>query len=231
MGFPPKALTELSPPRLRTHPIPAMTDPRSFVPTVDDSQGTQGSSQYRRSSFPSVTDLVVLDDQWDQIFKQDSNARYMRTKSWPLWNDWKIIFGKDRANGGTSEGAGQAVKNSSPDEPITSIGESSDYHPSFEDFLGYEQVQATFGNGVVDDSSAQSGQNANANLQVPKNIKRKRKCSEDDTGLIELQGKLHAETNDHLDTLSARIGYKMDLGKARQEIFRHLGNIPELTET
>ncbi|XP_042057853.1 uncharacterized protein LOC121802287 [Salvia splendens] len=81
------------------------------------------------------------DDQWDQIVKQDPDARIMRYKSWPLWEEWKIIFGKDRATGGTSETIGEAVNNNTSDEPITSIGESGDYYLSFEDFLGNEQVQ------------------------------------------------------------------------------------------
>ena len=36
---------------------------------------------------------------------------------------------------------------------------------------------------------------------------------------------LHAETNARLDTLAARIGFDMDLDKAKKEIFRHLNNI------
>ncbi|XP_047978496.1 uncharacterized protein LOC125220369 [Salvia hispanica] len=39
------------------------------------------------------------DDQWAQIVRIDSNARLMRNRSWPFWEDWKIIFGKDRATG------------------------------------------------------------------------------------------------------------------------------------
>lgn len=31
--------------------------------------------------------------------QNDPNARIMRYKSWPLWNDWKLVFGKDRASG------------------------------------------------------------------------------------------------------------------------------------
>lgn len=162
--------------------------------------------------------------------QQDTHARGMRTKSWPYWNDWKIIFGKDRATGGTSEGLGEAVANSSPDEPITSIGESGDYYPRFDDFLGPEQVPPTYTNDVVEDNSAQSEQVAAATVAAPKKIKRKRRGCEDDSGLVDLLGKLHAETNARLETLSARIGYEMDLGKARKEIFGHLGNIPQLTE-
>lgn len=33
----------------------------------------------------------------------DPNARSMRYKSWPYYEDWKIIFGKDRATGDTAD--------------------------------------------------------------------------------------------------------------------------------
>lgn len=71
-----------------------------------------------------------------------------------------MIFGNDRATGGTSEGigeaegTGEAVANNSMDEPITSIGESGDYYPSVEHLLGSDQVQPTYKNKVLDDNSA-----------------------------------------------------------------------------
>ncbi|KAL1536295.1 hypothetical protein AAHA92_28970 [Salvia divinorum] len=43
------------------------------------------------------------DDQWSQIVKCVPNARFMRHKSWPLWEDWKYLFGKDRASGAIAE--------------------------------------------------------------------------------------------------------------------------------
>ncbi|KAG6434258.1 hypothetical protein SASPL_105882 [Salvia splendens] len=142
--------------------------------------------------------------------QQEPNARTMRYKAWPLWDDWKIIFGNDRATGGTSEGIGEAVANNSMDEPITSIGESGDYYPSFEDFL-------------------ECG--CKHSCSCSKKMKRKRNSSDDDYALLNLLGNLHAETNARLDKLTARIGYEIDLGQAWKEIIRHLGNIPELTES
>ncbi|KAG6426789.1 hypothetical protein SASPL_111023 [Salvia splendens] len=38
------------------------------------------------------------DEQWAQIVKHDQNARGMRNKAWPYLEQWKEIFGKDRAN-------------------------------------------------------------------------------------------------------------------------------------
>ncbi|XP_042038777.1 uncharacterized protein LOC121784650 [Salvia splendens] len=141
------------------------------------------------------------------------------------------------ATGGHDEWVPDAAANSSPDAPVT--GDSSDYHSSFEDFLGEdEQMQAMFANTGVDDSSTQSGVNAtassgaiaNASGHAPLKNKRKHKVRENDNDIVELLGKLHEDTNAHLETLALRIGYEIDFGKARAEIFRHFGNIPELTE-
>ncbi|KAG6433804.1 hypothetical protein SASPL_105421 [Salvia splendens] len=71
---------------------------------------------------------------------------------------------------------------------------------------------------------------APANPLPPKKLNLKRKSSDDDSDLFALLGQLHADTNARLDTLASRIGYEMDLGTAGKEIFRHLGNIPELTD-
>ncbi|KAK6126557.1 hypothetical protein DH2020_039700 [Rehmannia glutinosa] len=46
--------------------------------------------------------IEAPDDEWAEYVKVDVNARLMRNKSWPFYNDWVMIFGKDRA---TSEHA------------------------------------------------------------------------------------------------------------------------------
>lgn len=78
---------------------------------------------------------IWMFDMW-----QDSSARQIRTKSFPFWEDCKVIFGKDIATGANAEGVAEAVRNSSEEAPVTEIGDSSDYHLSFNDFLGYGQV-------------------------------------------------------------------------------------------
>ncbi|KAL1549115.1 hypothetical protein AAHA92_17254 [Salvia divinorum] len=49
------------------------------------------------------------DDQWSQIVRVDSNACFMRFKPWPYFDDWKMIFGKNRANGTGAAGFMDAV--------------------------------------------------------------------------------------------------------------------------
>ncbi|XP_041990129.1 uncharacterized protein LOC121741440 [Salvia splendens] len=169
--------------------------------------------------------ISCTDDQRDQIVKQDTHARCMRNKSWPYLEDWKVIFGKDRATGGNSEHVVQATNNSEPEEHVAELEGLSDMNLSFEDVVAGDPAQETCGTEHGGDN-AQSQKNS----QPSKRSTRKRKGRDDGDGLLELLGKLHAETNSRLETLSKRIGYEMDLGKARQNVFKELGNILALSE-
>ena len=42
--------------------------------------------------------------------QKDSNARYMRNKSWPQFEDWKEVFGQDRADGVKCVDLGDSVR-------------------------------------------------------------------------------------------------------------------------
>ncbi|KAG8375966.1 hypothetical protein BUALT_Bualt09G0014100 [Buddleja alternifolia] len=62
--------------------------------------------------FNSTTNMITVNSQevWDNYIKTDSNARTMRFKSWPLYDDWVEIFGKDRATGEAVEGFADVVQ-------------------------------------------------------------------------------------------------------------------------
>ncbi|KAL1568894.1 hypothetical protein AAHA92_00443 [Salvia divinorum] len=144
------------------------------------------------------------DDQWDQICKVDGNVKFMRGKSWPLWELWKEIFGKDRATGGGV----------------------NDYHINFDKFTPDENTTPHPTQDPLDDNG--SGQSGRAG-STQKTTGVKRKADAADAGLMEFLGSLHAETNARLEVLSSRIGYEFDLGKARQGVFDKLGKLPDLT--
>ncbi|KAG6398831.1 hypothetical protein SASPL_140302 [Salvia splendens] len=76
------------------------------------------------------------DEQWSQIV-QDNNARYMRNKSWPLWEEWKEIFGKDRAVGARSRGAAESAAMMHGSRPMDM---DVDYHPSLDELFPDEVV-------------------------------------------------------------------------------------------
>ncbi|KAL8520719.1 hypothetical protein ACS0TY_011316 [Phlomoides rotata] len=48
----------------------------------------------------STTKMIeATGEQWDAFMKKDPNARLMRRKSWPLYEDWCEILGQSRATG------------------------------------------------------------------------------------------------------------------------------------
>ncbi|KAL8534539.1 hypothetical protein ACS0TY_010522 [Phlomoides rotata] len=52
----------------------------------------------------STTKMIeVTYEQWSGFVKKDPNARLMKHKSWPLYDDWCEIFGYSRATGQGTE--------------------------------------------------------------------------------------------------------------------------------
>lgn len=128
----------------------------------------------------------------------------------------------------TAENA--AAENVAADN-LADLESNGDYHITFDDeFLGDEFVHPmpTRDTFVPTKSSARSEKEAPMSKKK-KNI-RKRNCDEEGDGLLDLLRNLHDEANARLETLAGRISYEMDLGKARQEIIRHLDNMTWLTE-
>ncbi|KAL1546423.1 hypothetical protein AAHA92_23023 [Salvia divinorum] len=164
------------------------------------------------------------DDQWDQIVQADKDAKFMRTKSWPFWETWKCIFGKDRASGG-AENIDDAADRVRSQLAGASQCNENDYHPSFDDFPVDESTPMADTPDFHDNSSGNSAKQMSSNKTNPL------KCKKDssDAALMEFLANLHTETNSHLELISARIGYEFDMGKARQEVFDKLGTVDGLT--
>ncbi|KAK6155493.1 hypothetical protein DH2020_009741 [Rehmannia glutinosa] len=57
--------------------------------------------------------IEAPDSEWAEYVKVNSNARLMRNKSWPFYNDWVVIFGKDGAAGEHAEDFIEAVNHAS----------------------------------------------------------------------------------------------------------------------
>ncbi|KAL8543449.1 hypothetical protein ACS0TY_004114 [Phlomoides rotata] len=47
--------------------------------------------------------IDATEDKWAAAIKKDPFARSLKNKSFPFYNDWKEIFGKDRATGENSQ--------------------------------------------------------------------------------------------------------------------------------
>ena len=149
----------------------------------------------------------------------------MRHKSWPFWEAWNVIFGKDRANGGEAEDVAESAKRLRAQQSVGSQCNENDYHPSFEntpvnnaDPLAYDADINDTGSGNDD---KQTSTNKSGSL--------KRKNISSDDKLMEFLGNPHSETNSRLEVIAARIRYEFDLGKMRQEVFNKLETVEGLT--
>ncbi|KAL0313338.1 UNVERIFIED_CONTAM: hypothetical protein Sradi_5733100 [Sesamum radiatum] len=63
---------------------------------------------------------VENNDVWDEYLKVDPSVRTMRFKSWPFFNAWREIFGKDGAQGEVAEDINDTVRASTPLSPPVS---------------------------------------------------------------------------------------------------------------
>lgn len=150
----------------------------------------------------------------------------MRNKSWPLWETWTIIFGQDRASGGTAEDIADGARELHQHNMAHNDDPSNDYHVSLEDLFD-EPINptVTIPNAQQDESTGQSQQPVATQKQRPK----KRKADSSDAALLEFLANLHDETNKRLEVISTRIGYEFDMGQARQDVYEKVRCVEGLT--
>lgn len=158
----------------------------------------------------------------------DKDAKFMRYKSWPFWEDWKIIFGKDRACGGGTENIDIAAKLQKAQMTIGSQTNENSYHPTFEDFLG-DELPSNLSPLAEKQNSSEAQSEQQQHFSETKTSRKKRKLSTSEDALMEFLGNLHAQTNTRLDKISSRIGYEFDVAQAREEVFEKLGCVDGLT--
>ncbi|KAL1559742.1 hypothetical protein AAHA92_10050 [Salvia divinorum] len=162
------------------------------------------------------------DAEWKEILKVDSGARLLRNKSWPYYEDWKVIFGKDRASGDDSVDAREAFNQTGTQVGNENIDISAEYEEVFTNNFGLDnaspdsQTDSVFSSAIG--SQKEGGQ-----------PKKKRKGVSALDGLVDVIAKMHEATNMRLEYLANRIGYEFDLTKARKEVFQLVGTIPGLS--
>lgn len=152
----------------------------------------------------------------------------MRTKAWPYLEQWKEIFGKDRANGAGAEDVMDAVNNLYSRQNLNTFNGSQDYNVSLDDLSTTELMSKKSTPDEVGESSHQSTKSTRVAVS-DKSSGRKRKHDDSLDGLVELLSKMHEDTNARLECLSMRIGYEFDLTKAQKDVYDLLGTIPGLT--
>lgn len=148
----------------------------------------------------------------------DINAKNIRGKSWPYYERWTEVFGKDRATGTTAEDVIEVVNDLIIEDGLNAAE------------LGHDDVAADPVEQPIptdtEDSEATSYRHAAGTSKLPR--KRKQADSIDKT-LCELLTQMQRDTNSRLESIAHRIGYQSDLGQARKEVWAMLETIPELS--
>ncbi|XP_042053810.1 uncharacterized protein LOC121798732 [Salvia splendens] len=165
------------------------------------------------------------DDQWDAIVQADKDAKFMRGKSWPLWDTWKAIFGKDRASSAGAEQVNDAVNRMRRNGPSLSEVNENEF-PDIEERDSENVVRLSQASGFEAYSSGNNGKQASINKSGGS---QKRKHDGADAAIMEFLSNLHAETNARLEVISSRIAYEFDLGKSKQDVFDKLETVEGLT--
>ncbi|XP_057771108.1 uncharacterized protein LOC130990897 [Salvia miltiorrhiza] len=154
-------------------------------------------------------------DTWEQIVKKDNNALKMRYKSWPMFDDWKDIFGKDRATGEQTEDLMEAIHAMYAADNMAQDGGDTAFNPAEGDAQTEEEDASVCQSGKIRTGAGGS--------------KKKRKTRSEVDVLCAALGEVSKNANDRLESLATRIGYEWDLGQARQAVYEKLGQIPGLS--
>ena len=171
----------------------------------------------------------------------------MRSKSWPMFDEWKDIFGKDRATGSTGRDLQELYNGVRSSLSVGNGSEEADFEASADGHSGTnpenttsspEMPVNTMGSQeTADQSTGDSGSgtqlptktNGDSGTQLPKKTGKKRKLVDRADALLEMLAKGQDETNARLDKLASRIGFEFDVSKARKKVFGMLGNIQGIT--
>ncbi|XP_042058988.1 uncharacterized protein LOC121803382 [Salvia splendens] len=143
--------------------------------------------------------IDLSNDQWEHVMKVDTNEKSMRNKTWPYFDEWNIIFGKDRANGDSAEGLKKAVNELDAQEAMGNTNTSGEHS------INVDKDDIT---GEEDDTVSVFQENGTNGL---KRSDRKRKGDDSTNPTFQLLSKMHADTTESLKSVSSRIGYEIDL--------------------
>lgn len=156
------------------------------------------------------------------VIKDNPDALKLKDKSWPLYDDWLQIWGKDRANGENAEDILDAIKELELESASkTQDNNTGDYYVNLDEIFGADNAA----DNAADKSDCQS----QPPEQIAKNKGKKRKASDGIDSICSVLAEMSRNTSARLDILASRIGYDHDLAKARKEVFEKLGNIPGLS--
>ncbi|XP_057777941.1 uncharacterized protein LOC130996661 [Salvia miltiorrhiza] len=164
-------------------------------------------------------------EQWQNFVAADKSVGNFRYKSWPYLEDWKLIFGKDRATGDEAEDLMEAAHDMYRKIDLSQLNDGGDYHVSLEDI---------FENDISCDNVSQTRNREESKpveQEAPTSSKKRRRSVGFDDKFFEALHEVGRGTESRLETISSRMGYDFDVSKARKEVFAKLSGIPGLSQT
>ncbi|KAG6387655.1 hypothetical protein SASPL_152847 [Salvia splendens] len=94
------------------------------------------------------------DEQWALFCKKDRHAKYMRNKSWPQYEDWKEVFGQDRADGERGVDVADAVGTIYGNKNETPVDDVISPHMTFAELFPDEPIPDGILPEMIDDSQS-----------------------------------------------------------------------------
>ncbi|KAL8470104.1 hypothetical protein ACS0TY_032826 [Phlomoides rotata] len=164
----------------------------------------------------STTKMIeATNEQWDAFMKRDPNTRLMRSKSWPLYDDWCEIFGQSRAT------SGAGVSHLRPTTPP----------PSFSANIDVDEASNKVGDETQDESESPSGhaQTGESNDMGKTSSGRKRKTPLPVDPMVCVVQNLCDTASNRLSKITQRIGHDQDMSTARKMIYSSVSKMNILT--
>ncbi|KAG6382510.1 hypothetical protein SASPL_157822 [Salvia splendens] len=163
----------------------------------------------------------------DVCTQKERHAKYMRNKSWPQYEDWKEVFGQDRADGERGIDVSAAAGTIYGQQNEVPVDEAISPHMTFAELFPDEPIPDGILPDMIDDSQSVteggvSGSGAGVDVGTVSGGRGM-------DGVLTLMGQLHSDTNDRLTEISKRIGYEFDLSNKRAEVFDQLKGLPGLS--
>ncbi|PIN22637.1 hypothetical protein CDL12_04655 [Handroanthus impetiginosus] len=158
--------------------------------------------------------IEVTDDAWESYVKTDLNARLMRFKSWPCYNDWCEIFGKDRATGVNAQDFVEALND-------ILNGDAQKINQTTEEFNDHLQE-------FVEDTESICASEIGGSASKKKKGNRKKKLKEGEDQIYEMLGTFCEKTDTRLGNIARRIGHKFDISQKHKEVCTTVGKVEGL---
>ncbi|XP_058223063.1 uncharacterized protein LOC131332783 [Rhododendron vialii] len=153
--------------------------------------------------------LVDSDDVWENYVRRVSDAKGMRNKPFPYYDDWLTLFGKDRANRNLAKALAETVA-AMVGEPSTT--EQGYYSPVMDFSLGGD-TEFPLGRGTefsVPHNTPQSAAPSSSNMVGKKRARADDEISKGLSNMAEAFGTFFQDVNNTMAEIAHRVGYAHD---------------------